>query len=847
MMGGNNNNGISSSISTNNNSNTESNPNSSKYVTEIRATDVLFGRGSGPNDHIGNIRFRQYVAERKSQYMSTNHRLTKTKIAREIVTMVLQENGRFVKKVEPQELNLLGLPENMEYYELVDDETIMEKAKQALRQNQNAAMSANKTSTGALSPISLEPNPVGISSSSNINTTLLVNQSVPKQQQKPKQQQQRHHSVTSSGVTIKVDNLSSDSTQTNDTPYSLNDDRANFRVNEASYDNLFRQPPHPQQHYPQQHHSGVHHTSGSTTTTAMMTASSEDLAVSYNTYDLEPLPLNATSNSQLPLDCSSTAGSSSNNMINHNDDVSRTASTTDAWNNSYNIFDSSNNPPSRRHSDTTEYYRYQQQQQRLKQLQEQQQMLNFQQQQLQMQMAAVFGGTMMDDTTPISLHQQQPHQRASSVLLQEQQALLLRKQQQQQQQELQIEAAIRSLDTVYPNTARTANHNIDHSNYNSSMAQLPHEDVSSFSTKRNSIRVEDLVNVRATVAASMSAHHDVIDHDPSDHLLSQLPGEKNMNATATANNNQVQRYLTNMNSMNMSMSLRHIDHPGAVDDLMGSFNQMKTPSMEVNLDYPNGESHNNINDNKNKNNHSSIMSQEQRNKMMASTETMGTIEHIGSTADMSILMGSSTFSLFRHGNESSAVMEESGTTGTTTSTSGATAGSLMQRGGGSSMQLPLHRQNSNSQFLSSAAMLPSMASKSSSKTSSSLESNNSFNVSDIFAKSSSNMNSNYNSSMAFVTSDVRRQIEEEDVSDININDSTNYLFDQSGMIATLPRTIGVMLEVPDETNTASNQNSAANDLDLIGSSSLAVLQSALFQSTNTEIQDGDNNDPNSNV
>ena len=50
-----------------------------EFVTELRPCDVLFGRGSGPNDHEGNIRFRQLVAERKQEYLATNHRQTKAK------------------------------------------------------------------------------------------------------------------------------------------------------------------------------------------------------------------------------------------------------------------------------------------------------------------------------------------------------------------------------------------------------------------------------------------------------------------------------------------------------------------------------------------------------------------------------------------------------------------------------------------------------------------------------------------------------------------------------------------------------------------------------------------------
>lgn len=113
----------------------------SKYITEINVGDVLFGRGSGPNDHEGNIRFRTYVAERKAEYMATNHRVTKTNIARDIVNLVIADNGRFLKKLEQEEAQDIGLilPDgsnsSVTYYEIQDDDTIMEKAKQALRQN----------------------------------------------------------------------------------------------------------------------------------------------------------------------------------------------------------------------------------------------------------------------------------------------------------------------------------------------------------------------------------------------------------------------------------------------------------------------------------------------------------------------------------------------------------------------------------------------------------------------------------------------------------------------------------------------------------------------------------------
>lgn len=123
-----------------------------QYVTDINPYDVLFGRGSGPNDHEGNIRFRDMVSQRKEEYMATNHRQTKATIAKTIVDTVLANNGRFLKKLEPAELEKLGLSSStaMDVYQVVDEDAIMEKAKQALRQNRE------KASGGAADSLSID-------------------------------------------------------------------------------------------------------------------------------------------------------------------------------------------------------------------------------------------------------------------------------------------------------------------------------------------------------------------------------------------------------------------------------------------------------------------------------------------------------------------------------------------------------------------------------------------------------------------------------------------------------------------------------------------------------------------
>jgi hypothetical protein len=117
-----------------------------QFVTVVHANDVLFGRGSGPNDHDGNIKFRDMVAMRKGEYMSTNHRQTKATIAKEVVGSVYQVQGRFLKRLEAAELQKLGFPASTEIYQIVDDATVMEKAKQALRQNRDKRDSDDKIS-----------------------------------------------------------------------------------------------------------------------------------------------------------------------------------------------------------------------------------------------------------------------------------------------------------------------------------------------------------------------------------------------------------------------------------------------------------------------------------------------------------------------------------------------------------------------------------------------------------------------------------------------------------------------------------------------------------------------------
>jgi hypothetical protein len=139
-----------------------------EFVTQVNPNDVLSGRGSGPNDHEGNIKFREMVAQRKNEYMSTGNRQTKKNIAQEIVNTVLHAQGRFLKKIEGSDFKNMRFPMNTELYQIVDRETAMEKTKQALRQNREKREGEDKPVIKIVSKVptfvdsdgSLEPLPI---------------------------------------------------------------------------------------------------------------------------------------------------------------------------------------------------------------------------------------------------------------------------------------------------------------------------------------------------------------------------------------------------------------------------------------------------------------------------------------------------------------------------------------------------------------------------------------------------------------------------------------------------------------------------------------------------------------
>lgn len=106
-----------------------------RYTTQLHKNDVLLGRGVPVFNYSGNVRFRQIILEFKPRYAAASKHQAKNDITREIIAMIENSNGRFVREVKTSaEAASLGIPRGTKAWALVDDDAKVLKVKQALRE-----------------------------------------------------------------------------------------------------------------------------------------------------------------------------------------------------------------------------------------------------------------------------------------------------------------------------------------------------------------------------------------------------------------------------------------------------------------------------------------------------------------------------------------------------------------------------------------------------------------------------------------------------------------------------------------------------------------------------------------
>lgn len=98
-------------------------------VAELGSDDVLLGRGTGPNEHQGNIRYRALVKKSlKNIDLSTVRGNEKTILATRILRVIKAVGGRFLKRLNHQSRST-----ETSKYIVIPDRVAVEKIKQGLR------------------------------------------------------------------------------------------------------------------------------------------------------------------------------------------------------------------------------------------------------------------------------------------------------------------------------------------------------------------------------------------------------------------------------------------------------------------------------------------------------------------------------------------------------------------------------------------------------------------------------------------------------------------------------------------------------------------------------------------
>jgi hypothetical protein len=93
-------------------------------ISDLHPEDVVLGRGAGPNEHCGNIAFREIVNKYKPEYIGTVNRKSKSHIACKVIRAVKARQGRFLKRAPGRQDDV---------YVMAEESIVIEKAKQALR------------------------------------------------------------------------------------------------------------------------------------------------------------------------------------------------------------------------------------------------------------------------------------------------------------------------------------------------------------------------------------------------------------------------------------------------------------------------------------------------------------------------------------------------------------------------------------------------------------------------------------------------------------------------------------------------------------------------------------------
>ena len=124
--------------------------------------DVLCGRGGSINSHLGNIRYRDWVKERKERYNPSASKVSKASLCREVVDLVavLNPPGRFLQRMDEAPGGMGGIMSMQTgWWMPINDQKAMAKTSQALREGASNIREHHKTIGGGRRSASTSPDP----------------------------------------------------------------------------------------------------------------------------------------------------------------------------------------------------------------------------------------------------------------------------------------------------------------------------------------------------------------------------------------------------------------------------------------------------------------------------------------------------------------------------------------------------------------------------------------------------------------------------------------------------------------------------------------------------------------
>lgn len=120
-----------------------------RYVTAVGLDDVQLGRGRPVVTSEGNQRFRALILHFKPEYISSNRHAHKDIVARKILAIISDRGGKFLRKIESSfERKKLAVEHGVDAWEVADEETSINKVKQALRENESSLPTTDDTLGG---------------------------------------------------------------------------------------------------------------------------------------------------------------------------------------------------------------------------------------------------------------------------------------------------------------------------------------------------------------------------------------------------------------------------------------------------------------------------------------------------------------------------------------------------------------------------------------------------------------------------------------------------------------------------------------------------------------------------